>query len=513
MLIFIQKTIHPIILILVLFAFTTTTLSQKNTITPRLEKQILKGLDEVYKFNFKKSEKIFNEVINVIPENPAGYHFKSIQYLWRYLDNKNDTDFVKFISLSDTVIEIVNDSFESNLSKAVINFVLGSTYSFRAMAFTRQENYLDAVWAAKKSFSYLNTAILIDSTFYDAYMGLGLFNFMIAQTPPALKWAMRITGISGDKDKGIKYLKLAANKGKFSKVDAQYYLSQILAEFYDDNKAAEKLLKDLNKTYPKNILFKYSLAVLYIKMKQLKNAENVLNKIILSKDTYFPQLIRYSKLSLGNIYYYRNEFEKAKSYYKSFIADSTEEYYRGIATLRLGLCYSFAGDNSDAEDYFALTDEGSLDIDDDRYAKYAGEKYLEKPPDLIRLKIEFIKNLIESGSYKKAKDSLLFFEKYKTPGPVLAEINLLRSNASYYLDSLTQSYSYALSVIGNNKAETWMKPFAYYYAARVSLNLNYLSDVAMYIAEAREYSDYIYENKLTNLLNVLENKLPKTKNK
>ena len=58
-----------------------------------------------------------------------------------------------------------------------------------------------------------------------------------------------------------------------------------------------------------------------------------------------------------------------------------------------------------------------------------------------------------------------------------------------------------------------MKPFAYYYAARVSLNLNYLSDVAMYIAEAREYSDYIYENKLTNLLNVLENKLPKTNNK
>jgi len=494
-------------ILLISITLTKVIYTQNSKPFHQFEKQLLQGLDAAFKFDFERSEKIFNSIIEKYSDAPAGYHFKSIPYLWKYLDNKNDSDFVSFINLSDSTIKKANVFLESDSVDTFLYYVLGSSYSYRAMAFTRKESYLDAVLATKKSLSYLNNLVFVDSTYYDAYMGLGLFNFMIAQTPPTLKWAMRMTGIEGEKDKGIEYLKLAADKGIFSKVEAQFYLSQILAEFYGEYKKAEELLNSLNKKYRKNLLFKYSLASFYLKLSRLEKSENLLNSIISSKDTNFNQLIRYSNLSVGDIYFYRNNFDKASSYYHIFLSDSSEDFYRGIAALRLGLCYTFFDDSLNAAKFYELANEGNTDIDDDRYAKIIGEGFLENPPDSLQLKIIFIKNLREAGKYNEAQDSLLIFPKAGISNSQLAEINLYLSDVSFHLDSLTQAYSYALSAIANDEGEKWIKPFAYYFAARVSLKLNYLADAKKFIEEAKEYSDYFYENKLANMLNAVEYKL------
>ena len=495
--------------LILLFGITLTkvTLPQNSKPFVPFEKKILQGLDATFKFDFEQSEKIFNSLIEKYPDSPAGYHFKSIQYLWKYLDNKNDSDYFSFINLSDSTINKANNLLERDTVDTFLYYILGSSYSYRAVAFTRQESYLDAVLATKKSFFYLNNTVFNDSTCYDAYMGLGLFNFMISQTPPALKWAQRIAGIEGEKEKGIRFLKLAADKGKFSKVEALFYLSQILAEFYAEYDNAEKILISLNSKYRKNLLFEYSLASFYLKLSRLDKSELILNRIISSTDKNFRQLIRYSNLSMGNIYFYRNNFDKAGSYYQTFLSDSSEDYYRGIASLRMGLCCSFSGDSLNAAKYFELADEGNSDIDDDRYAKIIGRRYLENPPDSIQRKIIFIKNLKEAGKYNEARDSLLNILKAGLSKSQLAEINLYLSDVSFHIDSLTQAYSYAISAIANDEGENWVKPFSYYFAACASLKLNYLEDAKRYIEKANEYSDYFYENKLANMLNAVEYKL------
>lgn len=479
---------------------------------PHQEKIILKGLEETFDFNFDKSRKIFNNLILSNPEDPAGYHFKSIEFLWKFLDNKSDSDLVKFLGLSDTVIRNANSLPDSISGTAYINYIIGSTYSYRAMVYTRLENYMDVILATQEALSYLSAAIFIDSTFYDAYMGLGLFNFMIAQTPPALKWAMRLTGVKGDKVKGIEYLKLAAKNGKFSRIEAQFFLSQILSEFYQENEEAEKLMYDLNIMYKNNMLFQHSFAVFYLRMANLNRAERIFNKLISSTDSSFVQLIRYSNLSLGDVFFFRNEFDSAKYYYTIFPQDLNENYYRGIAALRLGLCFSFTGDSISAAENFNLANKGNIDIDDDRYASVMAEEYLENPPDTTELKIIFIDNLINAGNYEEAKDSLLSLRNMDFTNDLLAEINLQLSNVSFYLDSLIDSYSYALSAIANDDAKPMVKVFAFYYAARVSLKLGYPADAEMYLKKIENYSDYFYENKLANLINALEYKLVKYKN-
>ena len=487
-----------LLLFLIVSTITGLVYSQTSILTKGLENKILTGLEATFNFEFAKSEKIFNQIIKNYPGNPSGYHFKSIPYLWRFLDNRNDSEFVQFFKLSDSTLKKGNDLLLSNLDDPYLYFILGSAYSYRAMAFTRKENYLDAVLATKRAFAALNNALITDNTFYDAYMGLGIFNFMIAQTPPALKWAMYITGITGDKQKGLDYLTLAAKKGKFTLIESKFYLSQILGI--------------LSKRYWQNLLFKYSLANYYLKLSKLDEAENIVKRIITIKNTQFKQLVRYSNLLMADIYFYRNKFNIAKNYYEIFLKDSSEDHYRGIAALREGLCCSFLNDTLTAEKYFSKTDEGNIDIDDDRYAESMGKKFLEDLPDSVQLEIVFIKNLINSGKYKAARDSLLILKKDKISKSLLAEINLHLSNVLFYLKDFTQSYSYALSAMENDEGEKWIYPFANYYAARASAELNYIPDAMGYIQKARKYSDYYYENKLGNMLGALEFNLQKAEN-
>ena len=472
----------------------------------------MKGLDETFKFNFDKSEKIFDEIIRKYPDSPVGYHFKSIPYLWRYLDNKNDSDLVKFNSLSDSVLLKTVISSDNAVNNPFNFYILGSTYSLRAMASASEESYLDVVWSTKKSYSYMNEVLAIDSTFYDAYLGLGLYNFMVAQTPAALRWAMNIAGISGDADTGMEYLRLAVENGKYSDVEAKYYLSQILIEFYLGYEEADQILTGLNKKYPKNLLFKYSLGLLQLKMKNLDEAEKTFKYVINSNDSSFIQLIAYSNFSLGNLHYYKNEFDTAKYFYGNFFTNSSDNYFHGIAALRLGLCYAFTGDSLTAVEYFKLTDEGNSDIDEDRYAAVKGEEFDDNYPDSLTLKTILIRNLINAGNYAAASDSLMVLKNELEPEEkITGEINLMLSDVAFQIDSLTKSFDYALSVIEQEETEDWLKPFAYYYAARASFNLGNINEAEEFISEAEDFNDYFYENELNNFLNALSYKIKTSK--
>ena len=56
------------------------------------EKNILKGLEHSYHFNWDKAELTFKDLIESYPERPEGYHFLSSVYAWYYLSSKNKSD-------------------------------------------------------------------------------------------------------------------------------------------------------------------------------------------------------------------------------------------------------------------------------------------------------------------------------------------------------------------------------------------------------------------------------------
>lgn len=468
-----------------------------------LNSRISIGLESLYNFNFKSANKIFDNIIKIYPDNPGGYYFKSISHLWFFLDNKSETELDYFLSLTDTAIEKATAILEKDSSDLFVLYILGSTYVNRTFAFTRNENYFDAVMEARKFHFYIDELLAKDSLYYDAYMSKGLFNIAISQAPQTWSWALNLAGMTGDKQTGLDYLELASKKGKWSKIDAEFYLSQIYSEFLLRYDAAKKILNELKFRFPKNQLFRFALANLQVKIFDLNSAAQNYKAVYASKDTNLRQLKYFVGMALGNIFYSKGEYETARKYYISFLDHATDNHFKGITALKIGLSHLFEGDSLSALLYFEKTSEGNKDIDDDVYAKIKGEHFLNQLPEKNELRLFQIKNMIDAGRFNQAIDSLEKFLERSISDTQRAEAILHLSDAYFYLGNNRKSLEFAVSVFNFDDCELWVKPFACYYAARASKELQNISDAELFIGYANNFKDYFFENKLKDKLSFL----------
>ncbi len=476
-------------------------LSNEFTYSQSFTREIKSGLELCYNFKWNLAEDVFTQMINDHPEKSDGYHFLSGIYLWYYLGNREKEDFNNFVKYSDKTIDIAKAELEAKPQSAYVNYLLGSNYMYRAIAFTREENYLDAVWASKKSETYMNTALEIDPKFIDSYLGLGLYNFAVGQIPSAFQWALSLAGIKGDKQVGIDYIKRAATQGNLAKVEAQYYLSQILSEVLFENEAALYYLKNLVRRYPENLLFNYSYAVLEVKERNLRDAQKVLSRIAHLNNPRFSQIISFSKFLMGDVFFRKNQFDSAKVYYLAFLESTPTSDYTGIANYRLALSYELTNDRKNAEKYFKNTGNGNLDLEDDQFAKRKGEIYSRRNMSLNEQDVVRFSNLIEAGKYQSAYDSLTgILPRIKTEW-LKAEILLYICEAAFMLDKLDESLNSALEAKEiDSQEERWIMPFASYYCARVYKRKGDKIKFQVTIDQFDEYSDYDYQSKLKNLI-------------
>jgi tetratricopeptide (TPR) repeat protein len=481
--------------VLFLNSFSINGLSQNN------KREIKEGLELCYRFKWNQAEELFTGMVKENPLKPDGYHYLSGIHLWYYLGSREKNDFNSFVSYSDQALETAKNALEENPKSAYLNYLLGSNYMYRAVAFTREENYLDAVWASKKSETYLLEALEIDPKLIDAYLGLGLYNFAVGQIPSAFQWALSLAGIKGDKETGISFIKKAAVNGNLSKVEAQYYLSQILAEVLFENEASLYYLRNLVRKYPENLLFNYSYAVLEVKERNLKEAQKILARIVHVDNPKFSQIISFSNFLVGDIFFKKNQFDSAKVYYHAFLKSTPTNDYTGIANYRLALSYEFLDDRKSAEKYFKNSGSGNMDLEDDQYAKRKGEIYTKRYLSTNEKDLIQAVNLIESGRYNAAYDSLTnLLPTIKTEW-LKAEILINLAEAAFVLGKLDESLNFALEAKAiNSQDEKWIAPFAAYYAARVYQKKNDSPNFNMTVEQVDDYSDYDYQNKLKNLI-------------
>ncbi|MFO7446902.1 MAG: tetratricopeptide repeat protein, partial [Ignavibacteriaceae bacterium] len=450
-----------ILFFLTFISFSPSSINAYTLNTPEsADAVVTKGLEYCYHFKWDKAEDTFRSIIEKHPDSPEGYHYLSSVYFWYYLSSNDEADLKNFKKYSDLAIDKAKELLEENENNAELLYLLGSNYNYRTVAFAKAENYLDAVWAAQKSESYLSDCLESDSSLIDAYLGLGLYNFAVANIPSGFRWALNLAGISGEESTGLRYIKIAADKGKLARVEAQYYLSQILTEVIMDYETASGYLTNLIKKYPDNLLFNYSYAAVEMKKRKLDEAEKILSKITRREEEKFTQIISFSNFLLGDIHFRRNQFDEARKHYQDFLNSANDKDYTGIASYRLALAFEITGDRNTARKYFSLSKNGNMDIEDDIFARRKGEVYSKRTISLSELEVIKAGNLIESAKYSEAINSLTnLLSEIKTER-IKAEIYLLMSEVSFQLKRFIESADYALNAVKINPSdESWIKPF------------------------------------------------------
>jgi tetratricopeptide (TPR) repeat protein len=473
------------------------------------DKQIQVGLDKIYNFNWDDGFKIFNSIIQKNPADPRGYHYKSIIFLWHYLGNLNEVYLDSFTYYSDKAIELSEVKGKQKPS-AELSYLLGSVYYNKSIAEARSGNYLQALWTSNQMKSNLEDAVKIKPEFYDAYLGLGLYNFALSQIPSTLEWAANLVGITADKELGLDYVKKTTQKGKLSKVDAQYYLSQLYARVIVDHPSAKEILNNLVRRYPKNLLFNFSLAWVEFELNELNNAEKHLRYVINSNDKLYPFVSSNSNYLLGNVFFARNQFDSSRVYYQNYLKTAINDDYKGFANLRIGLCYELTGNRKEAVKYYDKSSNGNADIEEDLYAERKGNEFEDKKLSANDIRLIKITNLIKQNKLDAAEDSLQkFLEQNKISNDQKAEATFHLCEVNYKQRQYAKALDFVVECINIPvEQERWVHAYAHYFGAWISYQQKKFVDAKLFMLQIDEIGEFDFRNSLENKIYTLRRLLP-----
>jgi hypothetical protein len=98
-------------------------------------------------------------------------------------------------------------------------------------------------------------------TYYDAYLAVGVENYLLSLKPAPMRWLLRMTGAQTDKDAGLQKLKITAEKGHYLLPYARLLLA--VAAIRDHKpEEARQILGGLSRQFPSNHLYAKELAKL-----------------------------------------------------------------------------------------------------------------------------------------------------------------------------------------------------------------------------------------------------------
>jgi hypothetical protein len=124
-----------------------------------------------------------------------------------------------------------------------------------------EKKNLTALGYTKSADTYGERLLARAPDYYDAYVATGLGKYLIGGKAAPVRWILRLGGIKGDQEEGLKELTLAANRGRYLAPFARILLA------FDDlrhkNKAeARKKLFSLSQQFPNNPHFREEMAKL-----------------------------------------------------------------------------------------------------------------------------------------------------------------------------------------------------------------------------------------------------------
>ena len=363
----------------------------------------LKGIDLATTLHYAEADSLFEEIVKLEPANPCGYFLRSATYFWMFSEDiKNETVGDKFRDLSYQAADIAEARLDEKPDDLDAKFFLGGAYGSLGRYYAMTKSYLNAYWYGKKGKNYLEEVIEADSTYYDAYLGLGIYHYLADVLPRFIKILSFVLGVDGDKAQGIKELKIAAEKGFYTKTEAMFFLGAIYTYRENEFEKAIKIFNELLQRYPDNPGALLSLGRCYSNMGECNKAVAAFEKVLQIEDgqSRLPRGSIYYQL--GDAYFRKNEFVRARDNYLQAIASDSAEvgkrrWIYPRAQLKLATCYELLGDIEKARYYLKQVSE-----EDSEHAYEEAQKRLNEQLSEIDSRLIRADNLKECGQFQKA---------------------------------------------------------------------------------------------------------------
>jgi hypothetical protein len=242
------------------------------------------GYQQMYDLRFDNAHRSFRQWEQLHPDDPLGPVSEGAAYLFSEFDRmqileseffmddgtslrirRSDADpavkarfesaLAKGQSLADRVLQRSPDD-ENALFATVLRLGLHADY----LALV-EKRYLASLNEMKQGRDVARKLLAAHPQCYDAYLAIGVENYVLSLKPAPIRWLLRVGGAQTDKDVGIANLRLTAGKGRYLMPYARLLLA--VAALRDNNQPqARRTLAWLAEAYPQNRLYREELAKL-----------------------------------------------------------------------------------------------------------------------------------------------------------------------------------------------------------------------------------------------------------
>jgi hypothetical protein len=243
-----------------------------------------RGYHDLYDLEFNQAHRAFQQWEQLRPEDPLGPASDAAAYLFSEFDRLHILESELFVD--DAAFEhrsrpaadpLAKRSFDAQIAKAggLIDAALArnpddfNALFSQVLVFGLQCDYqaliekhdLRALSYAKQGRILAQKLLSRDPAYYDAYLAIGVENYLLSLKPAPVRWVLKIAGAETDKETGLAKLRLTAEKGHYMQPYARLLLA--VAALRDHNQEqARALLEGLAREFPHNHLYWQELAKL-----------------------------------------------------------------------------------------------------------------------------------------------------------------------------------------------------------------------------------------------------------
>ena len=240
------------------------------------------GYRQMYNLEFSGAHRTFQMYSKAHPEDPFGPTSDGAAYLFNEFDRlgilQSDlfVDNEKFkgrekplpdpamrekfngaIAESQKVADAIlqrSPNDRNALFATVLNLGLESDY----MALVEKRDLAGLAYTKRAGLA-AERLLAVDPTCYDAYLAIGVENYILGLKPAPVRWLLQLYGAETDKEMGIQKLQLTATKGHYLLPFARLLLAVAALRDKDRNQAKE-LLQNLAQEFPGNQLYRRELS-------------------------------------------------------------------------------------------------------------------------------------------------------------------------------------------------------------------------------------------------------------
>ena len=318
--------------------------------------QAREGINGVYSLDFDVAQQNIQKVFSQYPDHPFA-HFGNAMIAW----SRYEYEFEKSDEKQQKVFEQILDDSISGIKRWMKQHPddpnaymgIGALYGLRAMFSMRNRSWITAYFSGRKAISNLEKSLELDPTYYDAYFGLGIYQYYAGTLPSVIKILAKIVAIKGNPDEGVKQLNLSREKAMFTADSSKLILIEIQnvrgSKYYNPQKSLE-YIRQLRAKYPKNPLMHYVEIICLYETGNLDEVTRQANQFLelIGKDPFYKDIyISRAYTALGTAAMARGDILGARAVFEQgqlALKDQAVSRWGLWNELRLGQVYDLLGE-------------------------------------------------------------------------------------------------------------------------------------------------------------------------